>query len=209
MRLLRAAFAATLMTALVAGSAVAGSLADLQVTKSDIPDPVAAGANITYSITVTAAGPQNSAIVQLTDTIPAGTTFVSFTSPAGWTAVTPAVGGTGNVTANIDDMAPGASAAFTLVVQVAPATAGGTIISNTATVTQNVSDPDTSNNSATTTTTVAGAPATPAPTPAASLANAAMAPPSGPSPSRPLGILLVLAAGMAAAAILNQRRSRT
>jgi uncharacterized repeat protein (TIGR01451 family) len=209
MRLLRATSAAILLTALVAGTALGGiPQADLQVTKSDSPDPVAAGANITYSITVTAAGPQDSAIVQLTDSIPPNTTFVSFTAPAGWTVVTPPVGGTGNVAATIVNLPVGASAAFTLVVQVALATVGGTVISNTATVTQNVNDPDTSNNSATATTTVPLPPATPAPTPAASLQDAAMATPTGPSPAIPIGIILVLASGLTATAVLQRRRSR-
>src|SRR5439155_7007323 len=51
--------------------------ADLAVTKTDAPDPVGAGNNLTYSITVSNNGPSAAAGVTLTDTIPGGTSFVS------------------------------------------------------------------------------------------------------------------------------------
>ena len=43
-----------------------------------------AGANLTYSITLTNNGPNAAQSVTLTDAVPANTTFISFTSPAGW-----------------------------------------------------------------------------------------------------------------------------
>lgn len=70
-------------------------LADISVTKTDSPDPVNAGTNIAYTITVGNAGP-SAANVTLTDTVPTNTTFVSLTA-AGWTCSTPAVGGTGAI----------------------------------------------------------------------------------------------------------------
>src|SRR5207237_1242006 len=45
--------------------------ADLAITKVDTPDPVVAGNNITYTITVNNAGPSNAASVSLSDTLPA------------------------------------------------------------------------------------------------------------------------------------------
>src|SRR4029079_13174330 len=69
-------------------------LTDLSVTKADSPDPVTAGANLTYTIVVTKNGPSPAANATLTDAIPANTTFVSLTAPAGWTTTTPTVGGT-------------------------------------------------------------------------------------------------------------------
>ena len=63
--------------------------ADLSVTKTDSPDPVIAGNNLTYTITVSNAGPSDAA-VQLSDSVPTGTTFVSFAAPAGWTRLHPA-----------------------------------------------------------------------------------------------------------------------
>ncbi|MDP9193403.1 MAG: ExeM/NucH family extracellular endonuclease [Acidobacteriota bacterium] len=130
--------------------------ANLSVTKTDSPDPVIAGNNITYSITITNAGPSNADAVSLSDTLPAGTTFVSFTSPLGWTCSTPAVGATGTVSCTKDSsQVAGTATPFTLVVNVDPSTAAGTVISNTITVASTTPDPTTGNESATATTTVA------------------------------------------------------
>jgi uncharacterized repeat protein (TIGR01451 family) len=148
---------AVLVSAIVllapAAPAAASPGADLSVTKTDSPDPVSAGSDITYSITLTNAGPDASTSISLSDATPANTTFVSFQAPAGWTATTPAVGGTGTVTATNPTLAFGASAGFTLVVNVSSATPIATIVTNTATVTS-ADDPNAANNSATATTTV-------------------------------------------------------
>jgi uncharacterized repeat protein (TIGR01451 family) len=129
--------------------------ADLSVTKTDSPDPVTAGSNITYTITVRDAGSCNAQGVTLTDVVPVGTTFVSFTAPAGWTTTTPPAGSTGTVTATTPTLASGASAVFTLVVNVNAALPAG-IITNTAAVSSTTSDPNLANNSDTETTTVNG-----------------------------------------------------
>ena len=127
--------------------------ADVAVSLTDSPDPVIAGNHLTYSITVTNNGPSAAASVALSDTLPAGTTFVSLTSPAGWTNTTPAVGGTGLVSSTNTILAPG-PAAFTLVVKVGNAVAQGTILSDTASVSAVTTDPTPGNNSSTTSTTV-------------------------------------------------------
>ncbi|HLQ23889.1 MAG TPA: S8 family serine peptidase [Gemmatimonadales bacterium] len=132
--------------------------ADLAVTKSDLPDPVVTGSNLTYAINVTNSGPSVAATALLTDAIPAGTTFQSLTSPAGWVCVTPPVGGTGTVNCTKASVAAGESAAFGLVVKAGCALADGTIISNTVTVSSITLDPNPANNSATTTTTVSNPP---------------------------------------------------
>jgi uncharacterized repeat protein (TIGR01451 family) len=128
--------------------------ADLAITKVDTPDPVNAGANITYAIGVTNAGPSNAATVAWTDTLPGGTTFVSVAAPAGWSCTNPAVGAGGVVTCSNATFGV-TTANFTLVVAVAPGTTGGTVISNTATVTTATTDSNAGNDSATSTTTVA------------------------------------------------------
>src|SRR3989441_1153805 len=46
--------------------------ADLSITKTDNPDPVNAGATLTYTVTVTNGGPSTAANVQVTDNLPAG-----------------------------------------------------------------------------------------------------------------------------------------
>jgi uncharacterized repeat protein (TIGR01451 family) len=138
-----------------ASTTVATSV-NMVVTKSDSPDPVNAGSNITYAITVQNAGPSNAAGVTLSDTLPAGTTFVSFTSPLGWTCSTPAVGATGTVSCSKDsDQVAGTSTPFTLVVKVDPTVATGTVISNSITVASTTPESTPGNETATATTTVA------------------------------------------------------
>jgi uncharacterized repeat protein (TIGR01451 family) len=129
------------------------SAADMSVTKVDTPDPVLAGANLTYTITVGNGGPSNAPTASFSDTLPAGTTFVSLSSPAGWSCTTPAVGAGGTVTCTHTSLPPG-SAVFTLTVQVGAAVPNGTVLSNTATVTAAASDLNPGNNTATATTTV-------------------------------------------------------
>jgi uncharacterized repeat protein (TIGR01451 family) len=126
--------------------------ADLSITKSDAPDPVATGGNITYTIGVTNAGPSNAASVTLSDTIPSATTFVSLVPAAGWSC-----SGTSTITCSIASMAPG-SASFHLTVATG-LSAAGTTVSNTATVSSS-SDANTANNSATASTTVSLVPTT-------------------------------------------------
>src|SRR5207248_2285459 len=81
--------------------------ADLSVTKTG-PATVTAGTNLTYTITVKDNGPSNAQAVQMTDALPAGTTFVSESHPSGWTATSPPVGGTGTLTESIATLPAGA-----------------------------------------------------------------------------------------------------
>src|SRR3989441_699057 len=67
--------------------------ADLSITKTDNPDPVNAGATLTYTVTVTNSGPSTAANVQVTDNLPAGVTFQS-ASGTGWTCMQAGGGGT-------------------------------------------------------------------------------------------------------------------
>jgi uncharacterized protein len=134
--------------------------ADLSITKTDSPDPVQAGDNLTYTINVANGGADSADNVSITDNLPAGTTFVSLIQNSGPTfnCTTPAVGANGQVSCSIGTLANAASAQFTLVVSVARGTANGTILSNTATISSQTFDPDTDDNSATATTTVNNAP---------------------------------------------------
>ncbi len=139
-------------TASVASPDDAG--ANLLVLKSDSPDPVAVGGNITYALTVRNDGPQAATSITLSDVIPANTTFVSVTPAAGWSCSPLAVGGTGTQTCTIATLAPLSSASFTLVVKVNSGTPSGTVIGNTATVSSSTTDPNSANNTASTTTVV-------------------------------------------------------
>jgi uncharacterized repeat protein (TIGR01451 family) len=127
----------------------------LGITMTGAPSPVTAGTNLSYSITLTNNRPSDAQNVQLTDSIPANTTFVSESQTSGptFTFSNPAVGGTGTISGTTSTLAAGASATFTVVVQVNPSTASGTNITNTATVSSPTDS--TSPHSATVTTPVA------------------------------------------------------
>ena len=133
-------------------AASALNLADLSVTNVGTPNPVIAGQNRTYAITVTNGGPDAAASVTMSDTLPTGTTFVSLIAPGGWSCSTPAVGAGGVVSCSIASSGVG-SALFTLVVTVSSSAPVGTVVTNTATISSVTSDPDRGNNSATATVT--------------------------------------------------------
>jgi uncharacterized repeat protein (TIGR01451 family) len=131
-------------------------ITDLSITKSDNPDPVVAGNNLTYTITVNnSVSGSNAANASWSDALPSGTTFVSLTPAAGWSCQTPAVGSGGVVSCSIANFLVNSSASFTLVVNVGPAVRG--VLSNTATVTSDAQDSNPANNSDTETTQVATA----------------------------------------------------
>ncbi len=138
----------------------AAGTADLSISQSAAPNPVAAGGAITYTITIKNNGPATATSVSYTEAIPASpgyATFGSLSCASGWSCTTPAVGGTGNVTGSIASLAPGATATFTLVLNVNAATPSGTIISETANINSSITDPNPESNSATTNVVVASA----------------------------------------------------
>jgi uncharacterized repeat protein (TIGR01451 family) len=133
------------------------ALADLSITKTDNPDPVGVGGDISWTITVNNAGPAAAANVVVSDPLPTGTTFVSCTPSVG-TCTGPPPGSSGTVNANLGTIASLGSATVTLVANV---NAGaGSLVSNTATVSSPTADNNLANNSATATTSVTTAAAT-------------------------------------------------
>ncbi len=121
--------------------------ADLSITKTDSPDPITVGANLTYTLTVSNGGPSTAFGVSVSDPLPAGTSFISATSTQGGCS------GLLTVTCGLGSVANGASVTITVLVR---ATQVGQL-SNTATVSALTADPSLANNSATATTTVTGA----------------------------------------------------
>lgn len=130
--------------------------AGITTTMTDTPDPVFPGAGLTYTITVTNGGPDAATGLTLTDALPAGTLFSSLdtTLAPGWACVTPAAGANGTVTCTAPTLAALSNAVFTLNVTVDPAVAPGSVLSNTASVTQTSSESTPGDESATATTTV-------------------------------------------------------
>jgi uncharacterized repeat protein (TIGR01451 family) len=125
-------------------SGVVGS-ANLGITMTDAPDPITVGSNLTYTITVSNAGPDTATGVTVSDTLPAGVTFVSSTPSQG------SCTGTTTQSCNLGVIANAGSATIALVVT--PIN-GNSALSNTATVTAVTVDSVAGNNSATATTVV-------------------------------------------------------
>ena len=119
--------------------------ADLSLSKADAPDPVVVGELLTYTLTIDNGGPQDATGVQLTDTLPAGVTFESATPSQGSCSES-----SGTVSCSLGTLADEQSAG--VEIEVRPQSAG--MVTNQASVTSDVLDPDAGNNSASAETTV-------------------------------------------------------
>ena len=118
--------------------------AELAITKSDSPDPVAAGQTLTYTLSAINNGPSTATGVVITDTLPAGITFISVSSGCSETG--------GAVTCTMGSLASGGSMQYRVVVAV-PAALTGTL-TNQAGINGNETDPNPANNTAVVTTTI-------------------------------------------------------
>ena len=105
--------------------------ADLAITKTDSPDPVVVGTNLTYTLTVVNNGPDGATAVNVVDTLPAGSAFVSATPSQGTCS------GVATVTCSLGSLANGATATVTIVVT--PGSIGS--LNNSATVSAAQTDP--------------------------------------------------------------------
>jgi uncharacterized repeat protein (TIGR01451 family) len=123
---------------------VGGDITDLSISNTDAPDPVFLGDTLTYMLGVSNAGPDVATGVTVTDSLPAGVSFVSATPTQGSCNQTAGV-----VTCNLGGMAAAASA--TITIQVTPAAAG--TLTSTASVVSTQFEPVPANNTATVTTT--------------------------------------------------------
>jgi uncharacterized repeat protein (TIGR01451 family) len=112
--------------------------ADLSITKSDSPDSVVAGTSLTYTITVSNAGPGDAQDVVVTDTLPTGV------SNAVTNGCVEDLGG-GVPTCTLGTIPAGSSAFYTITVDVDADTLG--TITNTASVASSTTDPISANDS--------------------------------------------------------------
>jgi uncharacterized repeat protein (TIGR01451 family) len=131
------------------GDGATCAIADLAVTNVVSAPAIQAGNNVTFTQTVTNNGPSPADGVVYMAPIPASSTFVSMSVPAGWTCVTPAVGGTGVVICTIPTLANAATANFSLVVNSHMGTPAGYVMTETNSVSSNTPDSNPANNQAT------------------------------------------------------------
>ena len=120
--------------------------ADLEITKTDSPDPVLAGAPLTYTVKVENLGPSTAVDVMLMDTLPAAVSFVSVTISGGSGTCVPLAGSPTVVECDLGDFGPGDVTDVVIDVSVDPATPDGTTITNSATVSSTTTDPVPGNN---------------------------------------------------------------
>lgn len=115
---------------------------DLVISKTDSPDPVTEGNSLTYTITVTNNGPDQSSGGTVTDNLPAGVTYIDIISDSRCSETF-----TGSRVVNCDfgTLANGATTTFELIVDINAGTSG--TINNSATVVANETDNTPGNNS--------------------------------------------------------------
>jgi len=118
--------------------------ADLAVTKSHVGD-FAAGADGTYTISVTNSGPSDAALpLTVTDPVPSPYTLVSASGGSSWDC---SVSGSTATCNALSPLPAGSTATSIAVVVSVPGSQAATEVTNTATVTSVTPDPDPANNS--------------------------------------------------------------
>ena len=113
--------------------------ADLGVSMTDDPDPVLAGTDLTYLVTVTNVGPSDARNVVLTDTLPAQVTIISAAPSQGSCNQS-----SGVVTCSFGSIPTAASATLTVTAQTDSGISA--IVTNNASVASSTADPSAANN---------------------------------------------------------------
>ena len=131
-------------------SVTTGAATDLSITKTESQDPISSGSDLVYTITVDNIGAIAANNVEISDPLPAGTTFASC-APAICTGV--AAGQNGTVRALLGTVNP-ADPPVVLTLTVHVVAAPGSSLTNTATVLSSTPDSNSANNSASATTAV-------------------------------------------------------
>ncbi|MEZ3161827.1 hypothetical protein AB1K54_15010 [Microbacterium sp. BWT-B31] len=119
--------------------------ADLEVAKTVDPTTIAAGGEATYSVTVTNHGPSSALEVALEDASTAA--VLSGMPEPGAKAMIDCAADALDFGCSIPELRPGESYTLTFAVRTDPLAPDGTVISNTATVSSPVTDPNPDNNS--------------------------------------------------------------
>jgi uncharacterized repeat protein (TIGR01451 family) len=133
-------------TALSAG----GPSADLSITGSAAPSPVATGNRITWSLTVANAGPDDAINTVAVNPAPAGTAIVAATSSQGKCVTTP-----GNAVCSLGTIPHGGTATITVTASLVSAAPGSTLVDSPS-VSSSLFDPKLSDNGTTISTPIVG-----------------------------------------------------
>jgi uncharacterized repeat protein (TIGR01451 family) len=115
--------------------------ADVEVGLTSSPNPVLPGTNLTYNATVVNNGPSTAVGVSLSDTLPAGVSYVSATPSQG------SCNGTSTINCNLGNLVKNGTATVEIVVNVNESTEES--VANTVTVSSSRDDPIPGNNSKT------------------------------------------------------------
>jgi uncharacterized repeat protein (TIGR01451 family) len=118
--------------------------ADLSIGKAVSPNPLVPGANATWTITVSNAGPSTARSVAVADTLPAEAFYVSVSPSSGSCPQTGAA-----IACNLGDLPPGQSRTVTIVAVISPSVAPAETVANAARATSVTTDTNMANNSAT------------------------------------------------------------
>jgi uncharacterized repeat protein (TIGR01451 family) len=123
--------------------------ADLQITKTDNQTTVTPGQTVTYTITVTNAGPNAVTGAAFTDNVPTSLSGVTYTSTGSGGATATPGSGTGNDISASLDLPVGGTVVYTVSGTLDPNATAGTL-TNIATVLPpaGITDPNTGNNTA-------------------------------------------------------------
>lgn len=124
--------------------------ADLRLTVSDSPDPVRPGQQLTYLISVTNDGPGTATNLVVTDTLPPGTSWVTFSGGTGWSCTNSGQ----TITCTRDSLAAGDTAPNILISAAVTGVSAPNTLLNTPSVSADSYDPDSGNNTSTAATAV-------------------------------------------------------
>ena len=127
--------------------------ADLGVIKLVSADEVLVDDDVTYTINLSNASSDPAPNASLNDPLPGDMTFVSLSSPVGWSCTTPAVGANGTVNCTNPSLPHTSGQTFTLVGHVPNGTPAGTVYINKATVSTTAQDSNSENDESTASTT--------------------------------------------------------
>lgn len=128
--------------------------ADLSISKAAASSDVSAGSQAVFTVLIRNSGPSDAVTVQVSDSVPANTTFASFapvSGPEDINCVIPTVGSgpESSTICTIPNLARGETATFLAAYDVNAGVPSGTVIFNTASVSSSITDPNLDNNSST------------------------------------------------------------